>query len=143
MVNDEIEVKTLTKFYAISLLRVKKEVTGYYILKRLKEDLGRTASPTYIYEFLDELKAKGYVEDVDNPKSKRSKGFYLTVNGKAFADRVFNRFDNLIEAAIKKKIKACASCGVKLYDNFHRETIDQEEMYFCCKHCAKAYKDSF
>jgi DNA-binding PadR family transcriptional regulator len=141
--SEEIEVKNLTKFFTLSLLRVRDGVTGYYILKRLKNDLGRTASPTYVYEFLDDLKSKGYIEDIETPKSKRSKGFRLTENGEKFIDKIFHRFDNLIEAAIQDKIKVCSSCGVKLYNSFHKETIDGEDMYFCCKHCAKAYKNQY
>ncbi|MFO8017856.1 MAG: helix-turn-helix transcriptional regulator [Promethearchaeia archaeon] len=142
MKNKKIEVKNLTKFYALSLLRVKEAVTGYYILKRLKNDLGRTASPTYIYKFLDDLKAKGYLEDVETPNSKKSKGSRLTPDGKKFVDKILNRFNNIIEAAIQDKIKVCSSCGVKLYNSSHKEIIDGNTMYFCCKHCAKAYKES-
>lgn len=141
MEDEEIEVTNLTKFYTLSLLRVKENVTGYYVLKRLKEDLGRSASTTYVYDFLDDLKSKDYIKDVETRKSKRSKGFRLTQKGHTFVNKIFNRFDNLIEAAIQDKIKVCASCGVKLYDSFHKEIIQGEEKYFCCKHCAKAYKE--
>ncbi|MFX1388317.1 MAG: hypothetical protein ACFE9M_13955, partial [Promethearchaeota archaeon] len=76
------------------------------------------------------------------PKSKRSKGYKLTPSGIAFTDRIFSRFDNLIEVAVQSKLKVCASCGVKLYENFHLETIHGKEMSFCCIHCAKAYLGS-
>jgi len=124
------------------LLKSEKVITGYYILKRLEKDLGTTASPTYVYDFLKKLKLEGYIEDIPTPKSKRAKGFKLTPKGFEFADRIFSRFNNLIEVAIQSKIKICASCGVKLYDNFHVEEIRGKEFYFCCKHCAKAYLNS-
>jgi len=138
----EIEVKNLTKFFTLALLRSKDSVTGYSILKRLKNDLGRTASPTYVYDFLKDLKEKGYIRDVPTPDSKRAKGFQLTKIGINFIDRVFRRFENVIDVAIQSKLKICSGCGVQLYENYHKEKIDEKEMYFCCKHCAHAYKSS-
>ncbi|MEJ2251171.1 MAG: PadR family transcriptional regulator [Candidatus Lokiarchaeota archaeon] len=138
----EIEVKNLTKFFTLALLRSKNSVTGYSILKRLKSDMGRTASPTYVYDFLNSLKEEGYIEDVPTPDSKRAKGFRLTEKGIKFTDRMFSRFENVIDAAIQSKLKICASCGVQLYDNYHTEVIDGKEMNFCCKHCAHAFKQS-
>ena len=123
-------------------LKSEKSITGYSILKRLDKDLSTTASPTYVYDFLKKLKEEGYIEDVPTPKSKRSKGFKLTASGIAFIERIFSRFDNLIDVAIQSKLKICASCGVKLYDDFHVETVHGKELNFCCKHCAKAYIDS-
>lgn len=137
---DVLKVQSLTKLYTLVLLKSKKNITGYYILKRLGEDLGKTASPTYIYDFLKKLKSEGYIEDNPESKSKRAKGYQLTSSGVKFIDRIFSRFDNLIEVAVQSKLKACASCGVKLYNNFHVETIHGKELNFCCKHCAKAYK---
>jgi len=136
----EIKVQSITRFYIILLLKSKNTITGYQIIKRLEKDLGTTASPTGIYNFLKDLRSEGYIEDIPNPKSKRAKGFRLTSSGAEFIDRIFTRFDNLIEVAVQSKLKACASCGVKLYNNFHVETIHGKELNFCCKHCAKAYK---
>ena len=140
--NDDIKIQNLTKFYTLVLLKSKESVTGYYVLKRLEEDLGKTASPTYVYDFLKKLKKEGYIEEITTPKSKRSKGFKLTKKGGKFINRIFLRFDNLIEVAIQSKLKACASCGVKIYDDFYTETIGGKKLIFCCGHCAKAYKNS-
>ncbi|MFX1420203.1 MAG: PadR family transcriptional regulator [Promethearchaeota archaeon] len=137
-----IKVQSLSRFFILMLLKSEKSITGYFILKRLEKDLGTTASPTYVYDFLKKLKDEGYIEDVPTPKSKRSKGFKLTPSGIAFTDRIFSRFDNLIDIAIQSKLKICASCGVKLYEDYHVETIHSKELNFCCKHCAKAYRDS-
>ncbi|MFX1232925.1 MAG: helix-turn-helix transcriptional regulator [Promethearchaeota archaeon] len=140
--SDTIKIQNLTKFYTITLLKSKKSVSGYYILKQLKSDLGITASPTYIYNFLNKLQKEGYIEPTPNPKSKKSKGFQLTSLGNEFTEHIFQRFSNLIEAAIESKLEVCASCGVKLYNDFHTEKIGAKEMKFCCIHCAKAYKNS-
>jgi DNA-binding PadR family transcriptional regulator len=146
----DLKIQNITKLYTLVLLKStekeiiqeeKHNITGYYILKKLKDDLGKTSSPTYVYEFLKDLKEKGYIEELATGESKRSKGFKLTPSGAAFIDRIFSRFDNLIAVAIQSKLKICSSCGVQLYDKVHIETIHGDEMNFCCKHCAKAYKD--
>ncbi|MFW9948586.1 MAG: helix-turn-helix transcriptional regulator [Candidatus Thorarchaeota archaeon] len=141
--NENIKIQNLTKFYTLTLLKSKKSVTGYYIIKRLESDLGKTSSPTYIYEFLNKLQTEGYIKLTPNPKSKKSKGFELTSSGDQFVEHIFQRFSNLIEAAIESKLKICASCGVKLYEDYHVETIKGKELNFCCVHCAKAFKTSY
>ncbi|MFX1574093.1 MAG: PadR family transcriptional regulator [Promethearchaeota archaeon] len=138
----DLKIQNLTKLYTLVLLKSKDSVTGYFILKRLGSDLGKTSSPTYIYDFLKSLKEKGYIEEIATEKNERSKGYRLTSSGSAFTDRIFSRFDNLIDVAIQSKLEICSSCGVKLYKNYHTETIHGKEMNFCCKHCAKAYKNS-
>jgi DNA-binding PadR family transcriptional regulator len=136
----DIRVQNLTRLYTIMILNTNESATGYSILKRLDKDLGKTASPTYVYEFLNMLKSKGYIRDVKKSKTKRSKGFYLTSSGKEFVNRIMMRFNNLVELSIQSKIKVCASCGVKLYEDYYTEKIGDEEMNFCCTHCAKAFK---
>jgi len=138
----DLKVQNLTKLYALVMLKSKEAVTGYYILNRLKKDLGKTSSPTYVYDFLKKLKEEGYIDEIPTKESERSKGYNLTSSGAAFTDRIFSRFDNLIEVAIQSKLEICASCGVKLYDNYHSEKIGNKMLNFCCKHCAKAYKDN-
>ena len=139
----EFKIQNLTKFYMLVLLKSNDTVTGYFILKRLAKDLGKTSSPTYVYDFLKSLKSQGYVEDaVISKTSKRSKGFQLTSQGHEFVDKIFLRFNNLIEVAIESKLEICASCGVRLYDNYHSEKIGNRTLNFCCKHCAKAYKEN-
>ena len=138
----DLKVQNLTKLYSLVMIKSKEAVTGYYILERLKKDLGKTASPTYVYDFLKKLKAEGYIEEIVTEESKRSKGYKLTLSGSDFIDRIFSRFDNLIEVAIQSKLEICKSCGVKLYGKFHTEPIHGEEMNFCCEHCAKAFRNS-
>jgi len=138
----DIKVQSLTRFYILLLLKSKNSITGYQILKSLERDLGTTASPTSVYDFLKDLKLNGYIEDLKKSKSERSKGFKLTTAGKEFVDRIFSRFNNLIEIAIQSKLKICASCGVRLYEDYHTELFEGKELNFCCKHCAKAYIQS-
>jgi DNA-binding PadR family transcriptional regulator len=128
------KVQNFTKFFTLVLLKSDKPVSGYYMLKRLESDLGKTASPTYVYAFLKDLKNEGYIEEVPTGGSKRSLRFRLTSNGEAFIERIFTRFGKLIETAIQSKLKACANCGAKLYSDYHVETISGKETNFCCKH---------
>ncbi len=137
---DEIKVQSMSRFYILFLLKSKSSITGYQIINRLKEDLGTTASPTSVYDFLKDLKSKDYIKDIQKAESERAKGFKLTSAGEKFIDRIFSRFNNLIEAAIQSKLKICVCCGVKLYEDFYIETIDGRETNFCCIHCAKAFK---
>lgn len=139
---EELKIQNLTKLYILALFKSKDSVTGYSLLKKLEKDLHITASPTYVYKFLNDLQAEGFIESVPNPKSKRSKGFNLTEEGEKFVSKMFLRFDNLIEVAIQSRLKICASCGVNLIDKYYTEIIGKKEMNFCCKHCAKAYKDN-
>ncbi|MFX0021823.1 MAG: PadR family transcriptional regulator [Candidatus Hermodarchaeota archaeon] len=141
--NEDIKVQSLSRFFILMMLKSENSITGYSILKRLDKDLHMTASPTYVYDFLKKLKEEGYIEEIPTPKSKRSKGFKLTNSGSAFIDRIFSRFDSLIEVTIQSKLKICASCGVKLFEDFHVEKIHGKELNFCCKHCARAYKNSY
>jgi len=137
----ELKIKNLTKLYILVILKSKNKVTGYYILKKLEKDLGKTASPTYVYDFLKNLRSEGYIEDVANLKNKKKLGYHLTSKGDKLIDKIFSRFNNLIEVAIQSKLKICAGCGVKLYEKYHTEIIDGREMNFCCGHCLNAFKE--
>ncbi|MHA1166859.1 MAG: PadR family transcriptional regulator [Candidatus Hodarchaeales archaeon] len=137
---DDVQVHSLTKLYTVLLLNSQESITGYRILRRLEEDLGKRASPTHVYDFLKELKDGGYIEDIEHEKSKRAKGFRITPAGEKFVRKILGRFDGLITVAIKPKLTICAHCGVQLYESFHSEKIDGKEMNFCCIHCASAYK---
>ncbi|MHA2333976.1 MAG: PadR family transcriptional regulator [Candidatus Hodarchaeales archaeon] len=136
----EIQVQSISKLYTLLLLRTKKPVTGYRILKYLEKELETTASPTTLYNFLKELVKAGYIEEQADEKSKRAHGYELTPSGAKFVEKIVGRFGSLIDAAIQPKLTVCASCGVQLYDAFHIEEIDGRKMNFCCEHCAKAYK---
>lgn len=138
----EIKIQNFTRFYALVLLKSKKSVTGYYILKKLKSDLKKNASPTYIYDFLKSLKKRGFIEETKSLNPKKSAGYQLTSEGKVFTEKIFLRFNNLIEGAIRSNLKVCAGCGITTYDKVHTEKIGDKEFNFCCKYCAKEFKNS-
>ena len=134
---DNVTVKNITRLYSLLLLQDKTAITGYHILKRLEKDLDRTASPNYIYKFLRELKDAGYITESD-----KGSGFLLTSEGEKFIGQILTRFDNLVEIAIKPKLHVCVSCGAKLYEKYHTETVEGKELKFCCSHCAEAYNNT-
>jgi len=136
-----IQIQSLSKLYTLLLLQSKESITGYRILKLLEKDLGTRASPTHVYNFLKELKEEGYLEEIEVEDSKRAKGFKMTSSGETFVKRILNRFDNLIDVAIRPKLTICAHCGAKLYEDFHVEEINAKKMNFCCIHCAKVFKE--
>ncbi|MFX0095701.1 MAG: PadR family transcriptional regulator, partial [Candidatus Hodarchaeota archaeon] len=104
-----------------------------------EEDL--KASPGQIYPFLSTLTQKGYVESsIEKQGDRKKKVYHLTPAGKEFIERLLKRFDALIDIAVEPKLSVCASCGAKVYDGAHIETIHGQELAFCCVHCAKSYK---
>ena len=73
---------------------------------------------------------------------KEKKVFELTEKGKELATGLFKRFAELVSVAIEPSLYVCAHCGCKIYEGAHRETIDSEELAFCCVHCAASYKET-
>ncbi|KKN23731.1 hypothetical protein LCGC14_0901920 [marine sediment metagenome] len=139
---NDIKIQNFTRFYALVLLKSKESITGYYILKKLKTDLNKNASPTYIYDFLKKLKKRNYIKQTKSLKSKKSAGYQLTSEGKVFVDKIFLRFNNLIEGAIRSNLKVCVGCGITIYDRVHKEKIGEKDLNFCCKYCAQEFKNS-
>ncbi|MEK6937213.1 MAG: hypothetical protein AABW58_04035, partial [Nanoarchaeota archaeon] len=71
-------------------------------------------------------------------RGKRDKKlFCLTKNGKLFTKNIIERFSNLINF----NHKLCHNCGCKLIEGAHKEKINNKVLYFCCKYCAKGYKN--
>ena len=94
----QIKVKNLTKLYILALLKLDNAVSGYFIIKKLNRDLGKTVSPTYVYNFLKKLKACGFTEEVFQSLSKKRKGYILTSSGLELVNRVFHKYEDLIDS---------------------------------------------
>jgi hypothetical protein len=71
---------------------------------------------------------------------KEKKVFELTEKGKELTTGLFKRFAELVSIAIEPSLDVCAHCGCKVYEGAYRETIEGEELAFCCTHCAGSYK---
>jgi hypothetical protein len=70
---------------------------------------------------------------------KERKVHYLTEEGTALCNRLFQRFANLVSVAIEPSLDVCAHCGCKIYEGGHRQAVNGEELVFCCSHCAASY----
>ena len=134
-----IKINNLIKFYTLFLL-LKKPTYGYKIITELKEKLDRKISANQVYPFLDLLR-KNNLLIIKQKGKKEKKTYALTIKGRRFAIETINRFGELIEITIQPDLSTCIHCGCKIYKEYYKEKIKGKQMIFCCKHCAKAYKN--
>ena len=136
---DEI-VSDFSRFYILTILYEGPQ-HGYSVISKFRKRIGKEISPSLVYPFLSQLEKKGLVRHVVKPVGeKKKKVFELTERGKELCKTLFKRFSALVSVAIEPNLKVCASCGCKVYEGGHRETIDGKEMTFCCVHCAASHK---
>lgn len=134
---EEMEIKNLTKLFTILLLS-EKEQHGYELMKEIEIKLGRKSSPGQIYPFLKQLKEHYYIES--RGRAERDKQVYhLTPEGRRFVARLYNNLSNLLDIAIKQKLKTCAQCNCEVYRGGYKEKINNRYLDFCCRNCAKCY----
>jgi DNA-binding PadR family transcriptional regulator len=137
---EKIKISNLAKFYSLFLL-FEKPCHGYELIKNVGKILERKISPGEMYPFLKKLEKNDLV--ISKKKGKRDKRVYrLSPKGKKFCKKMLYRFAELIEAAIEPKLKICANCGCKLFESGFKEKINNKKMTFCCKHCAKSFKQN-
>ena len=100
----------------------------------------KKVSPSLVYPFLQQLEEKGLVKHkLELVGEKEKKVFELTKKGKELTKGLFKRFAELVSIAIEPRLDVCAHCGCKVYEGAYRETIEGEELAFCCTHCARSY----
>ncbi|MFW9975475.1 MAG: PadR family transcriptional regulator [Candidatus Thorarchaeota archaeon] len=129
-----------SQFYIVIMLS-EGPIHGYGMIRAFKQRTGKTLSAGTLYPFLQNLESKAFVEKRDESTGKRPKIVYsLTNQGKRFCDRLFKRFAAITASALEPSLETCASCGAKIYEGAHHETIDGVMLAFCCVHCAKAFK---
>jgi len=138
--NFEEFVSDFSRFYILTLL-YEGPCHGYSIISKFKRRIGKEISPSLVYPFLQQLEQKGLVKHIIKHVGEKEKKVYeLTEGGKKLCERLFKRFAALVSVAIEPSLEICSSCGCKVYEGGHIETIDGKEMVFCCKHCANSYK---
>ena len=139
MKKDESFMTNLTKFYILTILR-EKERHGYEIIEELGKRTGKKPSAGQIYPLLGKMQKLKYVTvSSQNVGKKKRKVYKLTPDGKAFSTGLLNKFSNIMDAAIKQKVKKCAHCECEIYSGGHKEKVSGKIMNFCCASCAKAY----
>ncbi len=138
---DEL-VSDFSRFYILTIL-YEGPAHGYQILSRFKKRVRKEISPSLVYPFLQQLEEKGLVKHTLKPiGEKEKKVFELTPKGRELTIGLFKRFAELVSIAIEPSLYVCAHCGCKVYEGAYRETINGEELAFCCTHCARSYKET-
>lgn len=138
--NFEEFVSDFSRFYILTLL-YEGPCHGYSIISKFKRRIGKEISPSLVYPFLQQLEEKGLVKHIIKHVGEKEKKVYkLTEKGKKLCTRLFKRFAAIVSVAIEPSLEICASCGCKVYEGGYKETIDEKETVFCCKHCANSYK---
>lgn len=133
-----VKIASLVKFYTMLLL-LEKPKHGYEIMKELEAKISKKISTSQVYPFLDILEREKLIK-VDNIGSRDKKIYSLTKKGTDFTKQMLSRSGDLFYLALKPQVSACTHCGCKLIEGGHKERIGDEELMFCCHHCAKSFK---
>jgi len=132
-------ISDFSRFYILTIL-YEGPTHGYGIIRKFRSRVGKKISPGLVYPFLQRLEERGLVsQSSEMVGEKERKVHYLTEEGTALCNRLFQRFANLVSVAIEPSLDVCAHCGCKIYEGGHREVIKGEELVFCCSHCAAPY----
>lgn len=128
-----------SRFYVLLLL-YEGGKHGYEIMSSIEDRLGRSASPSLVYPFLKLLEQNGYVSSMESNVGRKTKKVYsLTSSGRAFSEKLFRQFANIVSSAIEPTLQVCAHCGCRVYKDAHRQNIGGRVLAFCCKYCARSY----
>ena len=134
-------ISDFSRFYILTILYEGPD-HGYGILRKFNTRVGKKISSGFVYPFLQKLEEKKLIIVKSEMHGDREKKLYtLTDEGVVFCNRLFKRFANLVTVAIQPSLDVCAHCGCKMYEGGYRETIDGEDLVFCCIHCAASYKE--
>ena len=135
-------ISDFSRFYILTIL-YEGPAHGYQIISRFKKRVKKEVSPSLVYPFLQQLEKKGLVKHTIKPVGeKKKKVFELTEKGRELPPVFFKRFAELVSIAIEPSLYVCAHCGCKVYEGGYQETIEGEELVFCCMHCARSYKET-
>ena len=136
----KIKINSVVKLYTLSLLNNGPK-HGYEIIKKLETSMSRNISASHVYPFLKSLEDSNFIEcKIIGERDK--KRYYLTKNGKEFVEVVFSNLGGLIDSFVQHKVETCEHCNCKVYDGNYTDIIENQRKSFCCKHCAKAYKEN-
>ena len=135
-------ISDFSRFYILTIL-YERPAHGYQIISQFKKRVKKEVSPSLVYPFLQQLEEKGLVKHTVKPiGEKEKKVFELTKKGRELTTGLFKRFSELVAIAIEPSLYVCAHCGCKVYEGAYHETINGEELAFCCMHCARSYKET-
>ncbi len=132
-----VKVRNMVKMLVIfSLWQGKKH--GYELMNEVEKKTGKRPSASQIYPFLEKLMDNNLIE-VEEEGGRGKKVYRLTEKGIEFVEKKLDIFSDIIAATIEKDLSVCAHCGCKVYEGGIKKVIDEEELKFCCEHCAESY----
>lgn len=115
------------------LLRLNQSPAhGYQLIQEVGQQLKQKVSASHVYPFLRELEKKKWIQ---SRKHERTNVFALTAEGRRQVGVMLQQFDGILESALSNKIKTCAHCGCKVFENAHAH----KGKLFCCHFCAEAW----
>ncbi len=115
------------------LLRLNQSPAhGYQLIQEVGQQLQQKVSASHVYPFLRELEKKKWIQ---SRKHERTNVFALTAEGRRQVGVMLQQFDGILESALSNKIKTCAHCGCKVFENAHAH----QGKLFCCHFCADAW----
>ncbi len=133
------KISSLIKLSVLLLLLHQGGKHGYQIIKDLGKRTGKKISPGEIYPFLKNLEKYDLVV-TKKVGSRDKKIYFLTASGKTFVRGITDKFNSLIDAAVKAKLSICAHCGCEVYRGAYHKIIKGRKTTFCCIACAQAFK---
>ena len=101
--------------------------------------MGKKISTGEVYPFLASLVRKKYIK-ITETGNRKKKVYSLTSSGRKFVKNILERFNTIMDIAIKPSLKRCAHCGCNLYKSGFEKTLHGKKLMFCCKYCAKDFK---
>lgn len=130
----EVKVTNLVKLYTMLLLR-KRPMHGYELIRELEGCMSRDISASHVYPFLKVLQKNRLIR-LKKAGKRDKKQYELTGEGSKFSQNLINRFAELVETRVGKKVTACSHCGCKIAEGGYKE----KSLTFCCKMCAASYR---
>lgn len=131
---------SVTKYCILAELS-KGEKHGYQLINRIKEMTGKKPSAGQIYPLLKQMRSLGYLNVRAKKEGKKKLKFYkMTPAGKKFFAAISKRFEALMMAALKQKIKVCAHCGCEMISGGVSKNTGGKKLHFCCSSCASSFK---
>ena len=132
------KISSLIKLSVLLLLNEGRKY-GYEIIKELEKRIDKKVSPGEIYPFLKNLRKYNLV--ITKRAGNRDKKIYsLTNAGKKFITGITNKFNTLIDSAVKSRLSICANCGCEIYRGAYHKVAKGKGMVFCCAACARTFK---
>ena len=131
---------SMTKYLLFSGL-AKKKMHGYELITQLGITTGKKPSASQIYPVLKQMKRLGYVSVSEKTDGKKKLKYYrITSSGRQFFNAMSKRFESMMIAALKSKIKVCSHCSCEILNGAVRKLISGKTHYFCCTSCAASFR---